>query len=62
MPSVGKHIIHEHEEIAEKFAVILYVLGVVSIIGLYFTIKNHAKSKLVAIIALVLACYWRFYF
>ena len=31
MPSIGKEIIHEHEEMAEKLALILYALGVVSL-------------------------------
>ena len=55
MPSVGKHIIHEHEEMAEKLAIVLYVLGVVSILGLYTTIKKHAKAKLVSYLAVAIA-------
>ena len=55
MPSVGKHIIHEHEEMAEKLAIVLYVLGVVSILGLYTTIKKHAKAKLVSYLAVTIA-------
>jgi uncharacterized membrane protein len=55
MPSVGKKIIHEHEEIAEKLALVLYILGAVSILGLYTTIKNHSKAKLVSLIVVVIA-------
>ncbi len=55
MPSVGKQIIHEHEEMAEKLALVLYVLGVVSIIGLYANIKKHAQAKLVSFLALAIA-------
>lgn len=55
MPSVGKKIIHQHEEMAEKLAILLYVLAVVSIGGIYLNIKNHAKAKLVSYTALVLA-------
>lgn len=55
MPGIGKQIIHEHEEMAEKLALILYVLGVVSLLGLYTTIKNHSKAKLVSFLALVIA-------
>lgn len=55
MPNVGHHIIHEHEEAAEKLALALYLLGAVSIIGLYANIKNHSKAKLVSFIAIVLA-------
>lgn len=55
MPSVGKKIIHEHEEMAEKLAILLYVLAVVSIGGIYLNIKNHAKTNLATYTALVLA-------
>lgn len=55
MPSIGKHIIHEHEEIAEKLAFILYILGVVSLLGLYTNIKNHSKAKLISFLALIIA-------
>ena len=56
MPTVGKQIIHEHEELAEKLALLLYILGTISIVGLYLNIKNHAKAKLVSYVVLVLAC------
>jgi hypothetical protein len=55
MPNIGKQIIHEHEEIAEKLALVLYVLGVVSLLGLYTNFKNHTKAKLISYIALVTA-------
>ena len=55
MPSVGKQIIHEHEEMAEKLALVLYILGIVSIVGLFANIKKHSKAKLVSFIALIIA-------
>jgi uncharacterized membrane protein len=55
MPSIGKKIIHQHEEIAENLALILYALGLFSIAGMYLNIKNHAKAKLVSYAILVLA-------
>mgnify|MGYP003610906945 CR=1 FL=1 len=55
MPSVGKQIIHEHEEMAENFAVVMYVLGFCSLLGIYFDYKNHLKAKLVAAIVLIVA-------
>jgi len=55
MPNIGKQIIHEHEEIAEKLAVVLYVLGVVSLFGLYANLKNHRKAKLTSYLAIVIA-------
>ena len=54
-PSVGKRIIHEHEEMAEKLAVVLYVLGAISILGLVLNIKNHSKAKLITIVALAIS-------
>jgi uncharacterized membrane protein len=55
MPSVGKKIIHEHEEMAENFAVVMYVLGFCSLLGIYFDYKNHVKAKLIAAIVLIIA-------
>ena len=55
MPSVGKKIIHEHEEMAEKLALVLYVLGVVSLGGLFMNFKNHSKATLVSYAAVVVA-------
>lgn len=55
LPSVTDEIIHEHEEIAEKLALVLYVLGIVSIVGLFANIKKHSKAKLVSFIALIIA-------
>jgi uncharacterized membrane protein len=55
LPSVTDAIIHEHEEMAEKLALVLYVLGVVSIVGLFANIKKHSQAKLVSFIALVIA-------
>jgi uncharacterized membrane protein len=56
MPSVGKQIIHDHEEMAEKLAVVLYFLGVVSLVGLLANLKNWAKANLVSFLALTIAC------
>jgi len=54
MPSVGKQIIHEHEEMAEKLALVLYILGGFSIVGLILNIKNHSKAKLVTYLVLTI--------
>jgi uncharacterized membrane protein len=54
MPNIGHKIIHEHEEMAEKLAVILYLLGIVSIAGLYTNIKNRSQAKLVSILAIII--------
>ncbi len=55
MPNIGHEIIHNHEELAEKFAVIMYLLGVVSIIGLITNIKNHPKASFYSYAILVIA-------
>lgn len=55
MPNVGHKIIHDHEEWAEKLAIVLYLLGVISIAGLFAKIKKHSKANLIAIIALIVS-------
>lgn len=55
LPGVTKEIIHEHEELAEKFALLLYALGVVSLVGIFLNVKNHTKAKLVSWLAIVIA-------
>jgi len=55
MPSIGKQIIHEHEEMAEKLAIILYVLGAVSLAGLFLNYKKHSKAQLISYVALIIA-------
>ena len=55
LPNVGKQIIHEHEEFAEKLALVLYILGAVSLFGFYANFKNHSKAKLTSYLALVIA-------
>ncbi len=55
LPNVGHQVIHVHEEIAEKLAVILYVLGAVSIIGLWMNMKQHKKSIIVTYFATFVA-------
>lgn len=48
-------IIHEHEEIAEKFAILLYLTGAVALLSLITSLKNHAKAKIFAFVTLFLA-------
>lgn len=55
MPTVGRKIIHDHEEIAEKLAIVLYLLGIVSLTGLYFNYKNNPNAKLISYLAMVVA-------
>lgn len=55
MPNIGHEIVHNHEELAEKFAIIMYLLGVVSIIGLITNIKKHPKASFFSYAILVIA-------
>lgn len=55
MPTVGKKIIHVHEEMAEKLAIVLYLLGIVSMAGLYTNSKKHAQAKLISFLTLAIA-------
>jgi uncharacterized membrane protein len=55
MPNIGKQIIHEHEELAEKLAILLYAVGIFSLVSLYASIKNHKFSKISSYITLILA-------
>lgn len=45
MPGVTKAIIHEHEEIAEKFILLTSALGLLSLITLFLDIKNKPFAK-----------------
>ena len=55
LPNVTHQIIHEHEEMAEKLALILYALGVFSIIGFYLNFKNHSKSNIISYLVVLLS-------
>jgi uncharacterized membrane protein len=55
MPNIGKQIIHEHEELAEKLAVLLYVLGGLSLVGMYLNFKKNSKAKLLSFLILGIA-------
>lgn len=54
MPSVGKSIIHEHEELAEKFILVLYVTGAFALLSLIANLKKHSKANLFTWITLLL--------
>ncbi|CAM3853664.1 MULTISPECIES: hypothetical protein [Flavobacterium] len=55
LPTVGHKIIHEHEEMAEKLAIVLYILGAFSLVGFYLNFKKHAKANLVSYLVLIVA-------
>ena len=45
MPDIGKQIIHEHEEIAEKFAILMYALGFFSLLSMFLTYNSCVGRK-----------------
>ena len=61
LPSVTDQIIERHEEIAEKLAIVLYALGVISLIGLFLNYKSHSKAIFVFYIVVVVAIVGMFF-
>ena len=58
IPDIGKEIkkgIHNHAELAEKFALLLCTLAFISFVGLYLNIKNHSQAVLVSYITVAIA-------
>jgi uncharacterized membrane protein len=55
MPSIGKKIIHEHEELAEKLALVLYATGIFSLLSLYTFVKKNKFAKTVSYVTLTLS-------
>ena len=55
MPDIGKQIIHEHEEIAEKFAILMYALGFFSLLSMFLAYKKHKFSSLASYVTLIAA-------
>ena len=55
MPTVGKQIIHEHEEIAEKFAIIMYATGFFGLVALFAAFKKYKFSSAFSYSTLLLA-------
>src|SRR5574343_58663 len=54
LPGSTHKIIHEHEEAAEAFMIPMYILGLVSIVGLYAQSKKLSFEKWISYLALVL--------
>jgi uncharacterized membrane protein len=54
LEGIGHNIIHDHEEIAEKFAMLSYALGIVSVIGLWSNYKKKTFSNIVSYITIAL--------
>ena len=54
-PNIGKAIIHEHEELAEKFIFVLYATGVFALISFGAAVKKFRMAKIFSFITLILA-------
>jgi uncharacterized membrane protein len=55
MAGVGHSIIHEHEEAAEGFAVLMYVMGAVSVLGIWAESKKASWNKWITYLVLALS-------
>ena len=58
IPNIGKEIkvaIHNHAELAEKFAFLLYALAFISLVGLYLNVKKLSQAILVSYIVATIA-------
>lgn len=52
---VSKDLIKTHEEIAEKFSILTYALGGLSLVGLWANFKQKSFSKTVSYVVLLFA-------
>ena len=55
LPGVTEHLIHEHEEKAESFALLNYALGLISIIAIWASWKQKSFSKWLSILILAMS-------
>lgn len=55
MPNIGHQIIHEHEEIAEKFAIVMYATGFFGLASLFTFYKKLRFANIFSYITLALA-------
>lgn len=52
---ISRDIIHNHEELAEGFMKIMYLLGLASILGLFANAKKHSKALLLSYLILIIS-------
>lgn len=55
IPNISKSYIKQHEEMAETFAISSYILGGLSLIGLWANIKQKKNSPIISICTIILA-------
>lgn len=54
LPGVTDQLIHQHEENAETFAIVSYILGLISLLGFWANYKQKSFANWVAISIIVL--------
>mgnify|MGYP001032611144 FL=1 len=55
MSQVESTMIHEHEEAAELFAVMVYILGLISLVGIWFNWRKKKYANLISIVILIIS-------
>lgn len=55
LAGISKSLIHEHEEVAEKFAFVSYALGILSLIAFVVNYKKMALSKMMSWVVVLAA-------
>jgi uncharacterized membrane protein len=55
MPGIDEVFIEEHEELAETFAILSYLLGSLSIVGFWLNLRQKSSASIAAYAILVLA-------
>lgn len=55
MPNIGHQIIHVHEELAEKLALLLYATAFFSLLSMYTDVKKYKYAKTISVVTLLLA-------
>ena len=58
---IDEQLIKIHEEAAEIFAILLYALGGISLIGLWANWKEKSFSKIIAVVSIVFSLLVLFY-
>lgn len=50
-----EHLIYEHEEVAETFAVIAYILSTISLVAIYLSYQKKKASKILVGLSILVA-------
>lgn len=61
LPGINEQFIKNHEEVADTFAILCYILGGISAVGLWANWKRKPFSNVVAL-ATIVFCFVVFYF